>query len=141
MNNNRNIQGLLLPDKDRITALGSFLRRTSLDEIPSLWNVILNDMSLIGPRPLHARYLTRYSKNQKRRHEVKPGITGWAQVNGRNAITWEKRLSLDVWYVDNRSIFLDLKVLVMTIAIVFSRRNIDSSENQTMEEFMGNLKK
>ena len=138
MTSERDDDGNLLPDKDRTTKLGNFLRKTSIDELPSLWNVLKGEMSIIGPRPLHARYLGRYSVEQDRRHEVKPGITGWAQVNGRNVITWEERFKLDVWYVDHQSLLLDLKILTLTIFVVFLRKDVNASEYDTMEEFLGN---
>ena len=133
----RDQEGELLPDIDRTTRLGNFLRKTSIDEFPSFWNVLKGEMSIVGPRPLLARYLDRYSTEQDRRHEVKPGITGWAQVNGRNATTWKKRFKLDVWYVDHQSFLLDLKILILTIFVVFIRKDINSSKNDTMEEFLG----
>jgi len=137
MTRERNQDGDLLSDMDRTTRLGNFLRNTSIDELPSLWNVLKNEMSIVGPRPLRARYLKRYTKQEDRRHEVKPGITGWAQVNGRNAITWNERFKLDVWYVDNQSFLLDLKILVSTIFVVFQKKDINFSKNDTMEEFLG----
>jgi sugar transferase EpsL len=134
----RDEEGELLPDIDRITRLGNFLRKTSIDEIPSLWNVLKGEMSVVGPRPLRLRYLERYSPEQDRRHEVKPGITGWAQVNGRNTITWEERFKLDVWYVDHQSFLLDFKILLLTIFVVLLRKDINSSGEDTMQEFLGN---
>lgn len=130
-------QGNPLPDAERLTDFGKFLRATSLDELPELINVLLGDMSLVGPRPLLMRYLDRYTPEQARRHEVKPGITGWAQVSGRNAISWEDKFVLDVWYVDNRSIFLDTKILFMTVWGVLRREGISQEGHATMEEFMG----
>jgi len=130
-------QGNLLPDEQRLTSLGRFLRSTSLDELPELFNVLKGDMSLVGPRPLLMQYLQRYTPEQARRHEVKPGITGWAQVNGRNAITWEEKFALDVWYVDNWSLLLDLKILAMTVVKVFRREGISAAGDATMPEFMG----
>jgi len=124
-------------DAERITRLGRLLRATSLDELPQLWHVLSGKMSLVGPRPLPTRYLPRYSAEQARRHEVRPGITGWAQVNGRNAISWERKFELDVWYVDHRTLALDVKILWMTIAKVFCRSGIDSSPSETMPEFTG----
>ncbi len=124
-------------DGERITTVGAFLRRTSLDELPELWNVIRGDMSLVGPRPLLMQYLTRYSPEQMRRHEVLPGITGMAQVNGRNALSWDERLALDVWYVDHRSIWLDFKILLRTVRIILGRRGIGHQGHATMPEFMG----
>jgi sugar transferase EpsL len=133
----RDANGKLLPDKDRLTKFGEFLRETSFDEFTSLWNVLKGDMSLVGPRPLLPEYLARYTPEQARRHEVKPGITGWAQVNGRNAITWEEKFKLDVWYVDNRSFLLDLKILFITIWKVLKREGISNFGYTTMPEFMG----
>lgn len=129
--------GQPLPDALRLTPLGRFLRSTSLDELPQLWNVLRGDLSLVGPRPLLMRYLPRYTAEQARRHEVLPGITGWSQVNGRNAISWEEKLALDVWYVDHWSIGLDLKILLLTAARVLKRSGISSGEHATMPEFMG----
>lgn len=125
-------------DEDRLTRLGAFLRATSLDELPSLWNVLRGDMSLVGPRPLLMRYLPRYSPEQARRHEVRPGVTGWAQVNGRNALSWPEKFALDVWYVDHSSLWLDLKILMMTVVKVFRREGISAGGYATMPEFMGN---
>ena len=130
--------GILLPDELRLTKFGKFLRSTSLDELPSLWNVLKSDMSLVGPRPLLLEYLTLYSTQQARRHEVKPGITGWAQVNGRNAITWGEKFDLDVWYVDNQSIGLDIKILWLTVKKVIMRDGINQVGQSTMENFKGN---
>ncbi len=130
--------GRLLPDADRLTRVGAFLRSTSLDELPELWNVLAGDMSLVGPRPLLTEYLPLYSARQARRHEVKPGLTGWAQVNGRNALTWEDRLEMDVWYVENRSWLLDLKIIWKTIRIVLHREGISHQGSVTMEKFRGN---
>lgn len=124
-------------DAERTTRLGKLLRSTSLDELPQLWHVLSGKMSLVGPRPLPVRYLPRYSPFQNRRHEIRPGITGWAQINGRNAISWEKKFELDVWYVDNRSILLDAKILFLTFLKVFKRSGINSSETETMPEFTG----
>jgi sugar transferase EpsL len=126
-----------LPDAQRITALGRFMRRTSLDELPELVNVLQGDMSLVGPRPLLAEYLSRYSKEQMRRHDVRPGITGWSQVNGRNALTWEEKFALDVWYVDHRSLRLDLRILRMTIGQVVRGEGIAHPGVATMEPFLG----
>ncbi len=137
MSNKRDSQGNLLPDEQRLTPLGKFLRKTSLDELPELFNVIKGDMSLVGPRPLLMQYLERYTPEQARRHEVKPGITGWAQVNGRNAISWEEKFTLDVWYVDNCSLWLDIKILAITIWKVFRREGISAEGEATMPEFMG----
>jgi sugar transferase EpsL len=130
-------RGCLLPDRDRMTSLGGILRRFSLDELPQLWNVLKGDMSLVGPRPLLPGYLPRYTPFQRRRHEVKPGITGWAQVNGRNSLTWEQRFELDVWYVDNWSVWLDLKILWITVVKVLRRDGISHNGSVTMPEFMG----
>lgn len=138
MNDKKDAKGNLLPDADRLTKIGSFVRKTSLDEIPQLINVLKGDMSLIGPRPLLIQYLPLYNERQKRRHDVKPGITGWAQVNGRNAISWEQKFALDVWYVENISFTLDIKILFMTIKKVFVREGIAQEGEATMEVFKGN---
>jgi sugar transferase EpsL len=127
----------LLTDGIRLTPVGKFLRRLSLDELPQLWNVLRGDMSIVGPRPLIARYLTRYSREQARRHEVVPGVTGWAQVHGRNALTWEQRFVLDVWYVDHWSFWLDMQILALTVHRVLTGRDTASSGHATMYEFMG----
>ncbi|PKV63212.1 sugar transferase [Pontibacter ramchanderi] len=137
MNDKRDAQGELLPDADRLTPIGSFVRKTSLDEIPQLLNVIKGEMSLIGPRPLLVEYLPLYNEVQHRRHEVRPGITGWAQVNGRNAISWEEKFRYDVWYVDNVSFVLDLKIIFMTIGKVFKSEGISAEGVATMERFRG----
>jgi len=137
MTDERTASGALAPDEVRLTRAGKFLRQASLDELPQLINVVRGDMSLIGPRPLLPQYLPRYSPGQRRRHEVKPGITGWAQINGRNNTTWEKKFELDVWYVDHWSLALDLKILAMTIVKVLRRDGISQSGQATMEEFMG----
>lgn len=129
--------GLLLPDNQRMTRFGSFLRSSSLDELPSLWCVLKGDMSLVGPRPLLMEYMSLYNKHQSRRHEVKPGITGWAQVNGRNAISWEEKFELDVWYVDNQSFWLDVKILLLTVKKVFIREGISAEGEATMPKFTG----
>lgn len=126
-----------LPDEERMTTFGSFLRSTSLDELPELWNVLKGDMSLVGPRPLLMEYLPLYSKEQYRRHEVRPGVTGWAQVNGRNAISWEDKFRLDVWYVDNRSFWLDVKILLLTVKKVLIRDGISAEGEVTMAKFAG----
>lgn len=126
-----------LPDEQRLTNFGKKLRSSSLDELPSLLNVLKGEMSLVGPRPLLMRYLDRYNDEQKRRHNVRPGVTGWAQVNGRNAISWEEKFKLDVWYVDNRSLFLDIKIILMTIKKVFFKEDISATGHETMPEFMG----
>ena len=130
--------GNLLPDQDRMTPFGSFLRSSSLDELPELWNVLKGDMSLVGPRPLLMEYLPLYSKEQYRRHEVRPGVTGWAQVNGRNAISWEEKFKLDVWYVDNRSLWLDIKIIFLTVKKVLIRDGISAEGEATMTKFLGN---
>lgn len=130
--------GKLLPDAERMTPFGSFLRSSSLDELPGLWNVLKGDMSLVGPRPLLMEYLPLYSKAQYRRHEVRPGVTGWAQINGRNALSWEDKFKLDIWYVDNRSIWLDLKILFLTVRKVIVKDGISANEHVTMPVFKGN---
>lgn len=140
MTDERDADGKLLPDKKRLTKVGKLVRSTSLDEIPQLLNVIKGDMSLIGPRPLLVQYLPLYNDFQKRRHEVRPGITGWAQVNGRNTIGWEQKFEYDVWYVDNISLILDVKILLLTIKKVFKREGISSDAGVTMETFEGNDK-
>ena len=137
MNDKIDSNGNLLPDIDRLTKTGNFVRKTSLDEIPQLFNVIKGDMSLIGPRPLLANYLHLYNDFQNRRHEVKPGITGWAQVNGRNAISWDKKFELDVWYVDNISFWLDLKILFLTVKKVIISEGISAEDAATIEPFQG----
>lgn len=138
MTDERDTNGNLLPDADRLTKVGEFVRSTSIDELPQLINVLKGDMALIGPRPLLVQYLPLYSKEQTRRHEVRPGITGWAQVNGRNAISWTKKFELDVWYVDHCSFLLDLKIMFLTIKKVFLREGISSDSSVTMEPFTGN---
>jgi undecaprenyl phosphate N,N'-diacetylbacillosamine 1-phosphate transferase len=138
MTDERDASGKLLPDAERLTKVGRFVRSTSLDEIPQLINVIKGDMSLIGPRPLLVQYLPLYNEYQKRRHEVRPGITGWAQVNGRNAISWDQKFEFDVWYVDNVSLSLDFKILMKTIQKVFKQEGINSDSSATMEYFTGN---
>lgn len=138
MNDRTNESGDLLPDIERLTEIGSFVRKTSLDEIPQLLNVLKGDMSLIGPRPLLPEYLPLYSVEQYRRHEVRPGITGWAQVNGRNAISWNEKFSLDVWYVDHLNFWLDLKIIILTLKKVVVKEGISSSTSVTMEKFTGN---
>jgi lipopolysaccharide/colanic/teichoic acid biosynthesis glycosyltransferase len=130
-------RGILKPDAERLTAFGRWLRATSLDELPELWNVLRGEMSLVGPRPLLMSYLPLYSPTQVRRHEVRPGITGWAQVNGRNALTWEQKFELDVWYVDHRSFWLDLSILLMTVRKVFGREGISAKGEATMPRFTG----
>jgi len=138
MTDARGADGQLLPDAERLTAFGQFLRSTSLDELPELWNVIKGDMSLVGPRPLLMEYLPLYSPEQARRHEVRPGVTGWAQVNGRNALSWEDKFRLDVWYVDNRSLWLDIKILWLTVRKVLVREGISADGQATMPKFTGN---
>lgn len=137
MTDKKDLDGNLLSDGERLTKMGTFVRRTSLDEIPQLLNVIKGDMSLIGPRPLLVQYLNLYSSKQNRRHEVKPGITGWAQVNGRNAISWDKKFELDVWYVDNLSFGLDFKILLKTIQKVIKSEGITAVDSATIEPFNG----
>lgn len=137
MTNAKDKDGNLLSDADRLTKYGKFLRNTSLDELPELFNILKGDMSVIGPRPLLVKYLPRYNQHQHRRHEVKPGLSGWAQVNGRNAISWEDKFNYDVEYVDNYSIVMDIKILFMTILNVLKREGISSETSATMEEFMG----
>ncbi len=137
MTQTRGPDGELLPDGDRLTALGRFLRASSLDELPELWNVLKGEMSLVGPRPLLMAYLPLYSPEQARRHEVKPGITGWAQVNGRNALSWEEKFKLDVWYVDHRSLWLDFKILWLTVRKVLVREGISAQGDATMPVFRG----
>jgi len=139
MTNARDANGNLLPDADRLTNFGRFLRRTSLDELPELINVLKGDMSLVGPRPLRMKYLVRYTPFQARRHEVRPGITGWAQINGRNAIEWEKKFELDVWYVDNMSLWLDLRIIATTLLKIIRREGISAEGYATVPEFMGTL--
>jgi sugar transferase EpsL len=138
MSEQRDASGTLLPDAERLTGTGRFLRATSLDEIPQLWNVLCGDMSLVGPRPLRLQYLDRYTPEQARRHDVMPGITGWAQVNGRNALTWKKKFELDVWYVDHANFLLDLRILWLTLLCVIRPSGISSQGHATMPEFMGN---
>ena len=137
MRNDRDANGELLADEVRLVPFGKLLRATSLDEFPELWNVIKGEMSLVGPRPLLAKYLDRYNPTQARRHEVRPGITGWAQINGRNAITWEEKFDYDVWYVDNLSFFLDVKILALTVLKVFKRSGTSAEGHATMPEFFG----
>ncbi|MCA9607350.1 MAG: sugar transferase [Myxococcales bacterium] len=137
MSEARGPDGELLPDAERLTAFGRWLRATSLDELPELWNVLRGDMSLVGPRPLLMRYLDRYSAEQMRRHEMPPGITGWAQINGRNRIRWEEKFELDVWYVDHWSLGLDVQILLQTVSKVLGRDGISAEGEATMPEFMG----
>lgn len=137
MTDDRDTAGLLLPDSRRLTPFGRFLRSSSLDELPALWNVFKGEMSLVGPRPLLVEYLPLYSEEETRRHNVRPGITGWAQVNGRNAISWSEKFKFDVWYVDNQSFLLDLKILLLTVKKVFIREGISADGQATMEKFTG----
>ena len=137
MTDQRDLQGRLLPDGERITRLGALLRRSSVDELPQLWNVLRGDMSLVGPRPLLMQYLDRYTSEQARRHSVRPGITGWTQVNGRNDLPWEKKFALDTWYVDHRSLSLDLRILGVTVWKVLKGEGIAAEGSATMPEFMG----
>lgn len=138
MTDERGTDGEMLPDAQRLTPFGRFLRATSLDELPELWNVLRGEMSLVGPRPLLMEYLPLYSPEQARRHEVRPGITGWAQVNGRNALSWEERFKLDIWYVDHRSLWLDLRILWLTVRKVIVREGISAQGEATMPRFTGN---
>lgn len=140
MTNEKDADGNLLPDEQRLVGIGKFIRSTSLDELPQLFNVLKGEMSFVGPRPLLIEYLDLYNDTQKRRHNVKPGITGWAQVNGRNAISWEQKFEYDVWYVDNKSFWLDIKILFMTFLKVLKRTDISSNTSATMERFMGSGK-
>ncbi|MEQ3722943.1 sugar transferase [Alcanivorax sp.] len=140
MTDARDANGELLPDADRLTGFGQFLRASSLDELPELWNVLKGDMSLVGPRPLLMEYLPLYSERQARRHEVRPGITGWAQVNGRNALSWEEKFELDVWYVENRTLWLDIKILFLTVWKVIKRDDINQDGEATMTRFTGSQK-
>ncbi len=137
MRDAQDANGNPLPDSERMTPFGSFLRSTSLDELPELWNVLKGDMSLVGPRPLLMEYLPLYSTEQYRRHEVRPGVTGWAQINGRNALSWEEKFKLDVWYVDNRSFWLDLKIIFLTVKKVVVRDGISAEGEVTMSKFTG----
>ncbi len=140
MSDRRDSQGNLLPDEERLTAIGQFLRKSSLDELPQLWNVLKGDMSFVGPRPLLVKYLDRYTTEQARRHEVKPGITGLAQVKGRNAISWDQKFQLDVWYVDHWSLWLDLKILFLTVFKVVQQEGINQEGYVTSEEFKGQMR-
>jgi len=137
MNERRDASGKLLPDKERLTPIGRFIRSTSMDELPQLINVLKGDMSLIGPRPLLIKYLPLYNKKQARRHEVRPGITGWTQVNGRNSLSWEQKFELDIYYVNNLNFALDMKILWMTVVKVFKREGINQDGQATMEAFRG----
>lgn len=141
MTEERDEKGELLPDEVRLTGFGKLLRKTSMDELPELFNILKGDMSLVGPRPLLVRYLDRYTKEQARRHDVRPGLTGWAQINGRNAISWEEKFKLDVWYVDNLSLWLDVKIFVKTFVKVFKSEGVSSQSEATMAEFMGTVNK
>ena len=138
MLNTKDVNGALLPDEERMTGFGTWLRNSSLDELPELFNVLKGEMSIVGPRPLLIEYLPLYSKEQSRRHNVRPGITGWAQVNGRNAITWDKKFSLDTWYVDNHSLTIDLKIIFLTIKKVLDKSGIDDDMGVGQEKFKGN---
>ncbi len=140
MSSKTSAEGELLPDQDRLSSFGVLLRSTSLDELPALWNVLKGEMSLVGPRPLLIEYLPLYNARQAKRHDIKPGITGWAQVNGRNAISWQEKFDLDVWYVENQSFWLDLKILLMTVKKVIIRDGISGSGEVTMSKFNGNNK-
>lgn len=137
MTNRHDANGMLLSDSERLTRFGRLLRSTSLDEIPQLWNVLRGDISLVGPRPLLMQYLPLYSDEQSRRHEVRPGITGWAQVNGRNGLSWEDKFRLDVWYVDHHNLWLDIKILLLTVRKVLVREGISAKGERTMSEFLG----
>lgn len=137
MTDTRDANGNLLPDAERLTPLGRFLRSTSLDELPELLNVLRGEMSLIGPRPLLMEYLERYTPEQMRRHDVRPGITGWAQINGRNALSWERKFALDVWYAEHQSLWLDLKIIALTMVKVLAREGISQAGHATAEEFKG----
>ena len=138
MNDRKDTQGNLLPDALRLTKMGNFVRKTSLDEIPQLWNVLKGEMSLIGPRPLLIQYLELYNDFQKKRHQIRPGITGWAQVNGRNAISWQRKFEYDVWYVENCTFVLDCKIVITTLKKVFKSEGISARDSATIEEFKGN---
>jgi sugar transferase EpsL len=137
MTNERDLEGILLPDELRLTKFGKFLRSTSLDELPGLWCVLIGNMSIVGPRPLLLEYLPLYTKKQSRRHDVRPGITGWAQINVRNAISWDQKFTFDVWYVDNQSFWLDIKILWITIKKVIMRDGISQKNHVSMEKFKG----
>ncbi|XQW85405.1 sugar transferase [Thalassotalea piscium] len=137
MTDEKDSNGHLLPDSERLTSFGKFIRKTSIDELPGLWNVLVGNMSLVGPRPLLVEYLPLYSPEQAKRHNVKPGITGWAQVNGRNAISWEEKFTLDVWYVNNQSFWLDIKILFLTVKKVFTQADISAEGEATMTKFTG----
>lgn len=141
MTDERDAEGKLLPDMERLTPLGEFLRQTSLDELPQLLNVLRGEMSFVGPRPFVAAYLERYTPEQSRRHTVTPGITGWAQINGRNSIGWEEKFALDLWYIDHWSLWLDLKILVQTLVKIISKEGVDEDQNTTSTEFTGTVQK
>ena len=141
MTDERDSSGNLLPDMERLTSFGKFLRQTSLDELPQLWNVLRGDMSFVGPRPLICAYLDRYTPEQARRHDVLPGITGWAQINGRNSISWEEKFKLDLWYIKHWSLWLDLKILVQTFIKVIVKEGVDENTDTTSTEFLGTAKK
>ena len=141
MTDARNNLGVLLPDAERLSSFGVWLRSTSLDEIPELLNVLKGDMSLVGPRPLLVQYLPRYNPRQRRRHEVRPGLTGWAQINGRNALSWEEKFEFDVWYVEHRTLILDIKILYKTLTVLIKRTGISASDTVTMLEFLGSQKR
>ena len=138
MQDTRDDQGVLLPDNQRITPLGKIIRKLSLDELPQFWNVLKGDMSFVGPRPLLPEYLPLYNKNQKNRHNLKPGITGWAQVKGRNTISWQQKFEYDLWYIENQSFILDLKILLFTVGKIFKTQEVNASGLNTMERFNGN---
>ena len=138
MTNKKDKEGNLLTDEERLVGVGKFIRSTSLDELPQLFNILKGEMSFVGPRPLLVEYLPLYNERQKRRHDVKPGITGWAQINGRNAISWEQKFEYDVWYVENQSFWLDMKILLMTFLKVIKRSDVSSASSATMEKFTGN---
>jgi lipopolysaccharide/colanic/teichoic acid biosynthesis glycosyltransferase len=138
MNEKKDKSGRLLPDMQRVTKVGRFIRKYSLDELPNLWNILSGNMSMIGPRPLMKEYLPLYNAKQAKRHDICPGITGWAQINGRNAISWEQKFKLDIWYVENLSFALDLKIFFLTVKRIFQTKNVNSSDQQTMEFFNGN---
>jgi len=140
MTDKKDTHGNLLPDNERMSSLGLYLRAISLDELPELFNVIKGDMSIVGPRPLLMQYLDRYTPEQARRHDVKPGLTGWAQINGRNAVSWEEKFKLDVWYVDNRSLWLDIQIILKTVVKVLKREGVSGEGQATMSEFMGHEK-
>jgi lipopolysaccharide/colanic/teichoic acid biosynthesis glycosyltransferase len=138
MNNKCDVNGISLPEEQRLTFIGQFIRKTSIDELPQLINVLKGEMSIIGPRPLLIEYLELYNEEQHRRHQIKPGITGWAQINGRNAISWEEKFKFDIWYVDNLSLKLDMKILFYSIVKVFKSENVNANKKTSMEKFTGN---